>query len=72
MAFSFGAIATPEVATIRLSDDSGNVRERVPGRHGLTLVGVSSTQPLTRAYAIDQAGCQLTTEPLTLWALARD
>jgi hypothetical protein len=70
--FLWWAIATPEVATIRLSDDSGNVRERPPGRHGLTLLGVSSKQPLTSAYAIDRTGRQVCPEPLTLWAPPRD
>jgi hypothetical protein len=65
------ALATPEVAMIRLRDDSGRVRERPPGRHGLVLLGVTSEDPLTRACAVDAAGEQFPTEPLTLWAPPR-
>lgn len=65
------ALATPEVAMIRLRDDSGRVRERPPGRHGLVLLGVTSEDPLTHAYAVDRAGEQFPTEPLTLWAPPR-
>jgi hypothetical protein len=62
------AVATPEVAMIRLRDASGRVRERPPGRHALVLLGVTSEDPLTHAYAVDRAGQQFPTEPLTLWA----
>lgn len=65
------AIATPEVAMIRLRDDSGRVRERPPGRHGLVLLGVTSEDRLTHASAVDRAGEQFPTEPLTLWAPPR-
>jgi hypothetical protein len=65
------ALATPEVAMIRLRDDSGRVWERPPGRHGLVLLGVTSEDPLTYAYAVDRAGEQFPTEPLTLWAPPR-
>jgi hypothetical protein len=65
------ALATPEVAVIRLRDDSGRVRERPPGRHGLVLLGVTSEDPLTHAYAIGRADEPLPTEPLTLWAPPR-
>ena len=65
------ALATPEVAVIRLRDDSGRVRERPPGRHGLVLLGVTSEDPLTHAYAVGRAGEPLPTEPLTLWAPPR-
>ncbi len=62
------ALATPEVAVIRLEDDSGRVRDRPPGRHGRVLLGVTSEDPLTQAYALDYAGQRCATEPLTLWA----
>jgi hypothetical protein len=65
------ALATPEVAMIRLRDDSGRMRERPPGRHGLVLLGVTSEEPLTHAYAVDRAGEQFATEPITLWAPPR-
>ena len=65
------ALATPEVAMIRLRDDSGRVRDRLPGRRGLVLLGVTSEDPLTRAYAVDRAGEQFPAEPLTLWAPPR-
>jgi hypothetical protein len=65
------ALATPEVAMIRLRDDSGRVRERPPARHGLVLLGVASEDPLTHAYAVDRAGEQFPAEPLTLWAPPR-
>ena len=62
------ALATPEVALIRLEDDSGRVRDRPPGRHGRVLLGVTSEDPLTQAYALDHAGERCPTEPLMLWA----
>lgn len=62
------ALATREVTMVRLRDDSGSVRERPPGRYGLVLLGVTSEDPLTHAYAVDQAGEPLPTEPLALWA----
>lgn len=65
------AFATPDVAVIRLRDDSGRVRERRPGRHGLVLLGVTSEDPLTHAYAVDSAGQRFPTEPVTLWAPPR-
>ena len=65
------ALATPEVAMIRLRDVSGRVRKRPPGRHGLVLLGVTSEDPLTHAYAVDGAGEQFPTEPLMLWAPPR-
>jgi hypothetical protein len=65
------ALATPEVAMIRLRDDSGSVRERPPGRHALVLLGVTSEDPLTHAYAVGRAGEPLPTEPITLWAPPR-
>lgn len=65
------AVATPEVAMIRLRDESGRVRERPPGRHGVVLLGVTSEDPLTRAYAVNRAGERLPGEPLTLWAPPR-
>jgi hypothetical protein len=65
------ALATPQVAMIRLRDDSGRVRERQPGRHGLVLLGVTSDDPLTVAWAVDRDGQQFPTEPLTLWAPPR-
>lgn len=65
------ALATPDVAIIRLRDDSGRVRERPPGRYGLVLLGVTSEDPLTVACAVDRAGEQFPTEPLTLWAPPR-
>jgi hypothetical protein len=65
------ALATPEVAMIRLRDDSGGVRERPSGRCGVVLLGVTSEDPLTHAYAVDGAGEQLSPEPLTLWAPPR-
>jgi hypothetical protein len=45
--------------------------ERPPGRHGLVLLGVTSEDPLTVAWAVDRDGQQLPTEPLTLWAPPR-
>ncbi|HLY47917.1 MAG TPA: hypothetical protein VKR21_01865 [Solirubrobacteraceae bacterium] len=65
------AVATPEVAIIRLRDDAGSVRERPPGRDGLVLLGITSEDPLTQASAVDPAGQPLPTEPLTLWAPSR-
>jgi hypothetical protein len=51
---------------IRLRDDSGRVRERPPGRHGLVLLGFTSEDPLTCAWAVDAADEQLATESLML------
>jgi hypothetical protein len=65
------ALETSEVAMIVLRDDSGRVHERPPGRHGLVLLGVTSEDPLTHAFAVDRGGTQCTTEPLTLWAPPR-
>lgn len=66
------AIATPEVAFVRLCNADGQVRERPPGRYGFVLLGVTSEDPLTTVYAINQAGEQLPGDPLTLWAPPRD
>jgi hypothetical protein len=60
------ATAAPEVALIRLHDRDGAVRERPPGRHGFTLLGITSEDPITYAYAINDAGEQLPGEPLLL------
>ncbi len=65
------AVATPEVVMIRLRDESGRVRERPPGRHGVVLLGVTSEDPLTHAYAVDRAGEEMPGELLTLWAPPR-
>ncbi len=65
------AIATPEVALIRLRDEAGRVRDRPPGRDGFVLLGITSDDPLTRAYAVDEAGGTVPGEPLTLWAPPR-
>ena len=65
------AFATPDVAMIILRDDSGRVRERVPGRYGVALLGVTSEDPLTHAYGVDRAGEPCATKPLTLWAPPR-
>lgn len=65
------AIATPEVALIRLCDEAGRVQDRPPGRHGFVLLGITSDDPLTRAYAVDHAGETFACEPLTLWAPPR-
>jgi hypothetical protein len=66
------AIATPEVALVRLRNTDGGVRERVPGRHGFVMLGVTSEDPLTSVYAVNQAGEELPGEPLMLWAPPRD
>jgi hypothetical protein len=66
------AIATPEVALVRLRNADGEVQERPPGRHGFVLLGISSEDPLTYASAVNQAGEQLPGEPLPLWAPPRD
>jgi hypothetical protein len=42
------------------------VRERPPGRHGFTLLGITPEDPITYANAINEAGEQLTGEPLLL------
>jgi hypothetical protein len=69
--FLTSAFVTPDVVTIRLQDDSGRIRDRPPGRHGRVLLGVTSEDPLTHAYALDREGKQCATEPLTLWAPPR-
>ncbi len=66
------AIATREVALVRLRNADGEVRERLPGRHGFVLLGVTSEDPLTSVYAVNQAGEEFPREPLTLWAPPRD
>jgi hypothetical protein len=66
------AIATSEVALIRLRNADGEVRERLPGRHGFVVLGVTSEDPLTSVYAVNQAGEEFPGEPLTLWAPPRD
>lgn len=66
------AIATPEVALVRLRNAAGEVRERPPGQHGFVLLGVPSEEPLTSVYAVTQAGEEFPEEPLTLWAPPRD
>lgn len=60
------AVATPEVLRIRLIDRNGVVRERTPGRLGFVLFGITPDDPITYAYAIDQAGAQLPSDPLLL------
>jgi hypothetical protein len=70
--FVTSAIATPEVALIRLRDADGEVRERLPGRHGFVVLGVTSEDPLTSVYAVNQAGDEFPGEPLVLWAPPRD
>lgn len=65
------ALATPEVALIRLRDEAGRVRDRPAGRHGFVVLGITSDDPLTRAYAVDHAGETFACEPLTLWAPPR-
>ena len=66
------AIATPEVELVRLRNTHGEVRERVLGRHGFVALGVTSEDPLTSVYAVNQAGEEFPGEPLMLWAPPRD
>jgi hypothetical protein len=58
-------IVTPEVAAIRLRDDHGT-RERLPGRDGFFLLGITFQDPITYAAAVDRSGNELPGEPLLL------
>lgn len=60
------AVVSPEVVRIRLIDRNGAVHERTPGRLGFVLFGITAEDPITYAYALDQAGAQLPSEPLLL------
>jgi hypothetical protein len=59
------AIASPEVISIELRSDRG-VLTRRPGTEGFCLFGVTDSDPITHARAIDKNGQALPGEPLLL------
>ena len=59
------AIASPEVAMIELRSDRG-VSSRPPGADGFCLLGITHSDPITYASALDTDGRPLPGEPLLL------
>jgi hypothetical protein len=59
------AIASPEVASIEMRSDRG-ISSRSPGVDGFCLLGITHSDPVTYAWAVDTAGRPLPGEPLLL------
>jgi hypothetical protein len=59
------AIASPEVAMIELRSDRA-VSARRPGVDGLCLLGITHSDPITYASALDADGAPMLDEPLLL------
>lgn len=66
------ATAGSGVAVVRLRDQEGNVRDRLPGRDGFVLLGVTPEDPLTSACGIGHDGEELPGEPIKLWCSPYD
>jgi hypothetical protein len=60
------ATAGPEVAAIRLTDAQGSKHERLPGRHGFVLLGITNDDPITYASGLDGSGREIPGEPILL------
>ncbi len=66
------ATAGRGVALVRIRDEDGNVRDRLPGRYGFVLLGVTPEDPLTRVCGIGPNGQALAGESITLWCPGQD
>jgi len=58
-------IASPDVAAIRLRDNS-TTRQRPPGADGFSLLGITYQDPITYASALNSKGEEIPGEPLLL------